>query len=151
MTLILFRHTVHAAFCTVLWFCGRMDYVLVIFTAPFQVLLRLRVFEPFASSHCLPFCGALSAFYPLSYDQTVPKTQRRSNSMDQNPSSEPDSHWANQEIIRLSWNPKVHYLIPNSPPLVPIPSPLHLLHTLALKFTLILFCRLHKSLRRFVH
>jgi hypothetical protein len=42
--------------------------------------------------------------------------------MDQSPSSEPHSHWASQETTRLSWNPNVHYLIPNTTGSCPEPA-----------------------------
>jgi hypothetical protein len=71
--------------------------------------------------------------------------------MEQSPSSERHRHCVSQEIIRLIRNPNVQYLIPNSPQLVPVPSQLNPLHTLALRFILILFCRLCKGLRRYVH
>jgi hypothetical protein len=41
---------------------------------------------------------------------------------------------AGQETPRLSLNPKVHYRVHNSPPLVTILSQIHLLHTFPIYF-----------------
>jgi hypothetical protein len=42
--------------------------------------------------------------------------------MEQSPFSEANSHLASQEIPHPLWNPKVHYPVHNSPPLIPILS-----------------------------
>ena len=56
--------------------------------------------------------------------------------MEQSPSWEPNWFSASQEIPRILGNPKVHYLIHNSPPPVPILSqldPVHIPHILLLE------------------
>jgi hypothetical protein len=50
------------------------------------------------------------------------------NSMEQVPCWQTNFHSANQEILCLLWNPKVHYCPHKSPPLLPILSHMNPVH-----------------------
>jgi hypothetical protein len=56
------------------------------------------------------------------------------NSMQQSPYWGAISHSSSQEIPSLLWNPKVHYRVHNSPPLVPILCQMHPVHPTFLRY-----------------
>jgi hypothetical protein len=60
------------------------------------------------------------------------------NSMEQGPSWEANSHSAGQEIPRVLWNWKTHYRVHKNQPLVPILNQMHPVHTLPPYFPKIL-------------
>jgi hypothetical protein len=62
-------------------------------------------------------------------------TNQQTNSMEQSPSWEANSHSANQEIPCLLWNPKVHYRVDKDPPLVPVLSHINSVHNFQLHFS----------------
>jgi len=70
-------------------------------------------------------------------------------SMEQSPSWEGNRFSANQEILCILWNPKVHYRIHKYPPPVPILSqvnPVHTPHPNSWRSILILYSHLSPSL-----
>jgi len=57
-------------------------------------------------------------------------TRYLTNSMEQSPSWEHSNHWATQEITRLLWSPRVHYLVHKSLTLVLILTQMNLVNNI---------------------
>jgi len=78
-----------------------------------------------------------------------PKWANLTNYMEQSPSWEADNHSSSQETPHLFWNPKVHYHVDKSLPLVLILSKMNLVHTLPSSVSMIHSNIIFPSMLRF--
>jgi hypothetical protein len=99
--------------------------------------------------HCLTLKFVHIKMDNSSSDLCLTVCNSQSNSMEQDPSWESDSHSVNQEISPVLWNPKVHYHVHKNPPVDSILSQMNLVYILTPYFFKINFNIILPSMSRF--